>query len=173
MVGIGNKVDKIMRSSPASPVPVGMLVIYDPGFKFKYKKYYIRKGVNTIGAHPNCHIVIAEGQRLPDKAAQLTVTDDLVTLEPLALGAVHVLSNVSRKTNTMVEIGPGLSYVVELEKDFLICGRKSLLQISPLSELLQVKGVVNESLFDLRGEGDKDKPKPAPVSQFEATVPLE
>ncbi len=52
-------------------IPVGMLVIYDAGFKFKYKKYYLRKGSNIIGSNPNCHVVMSEGQNIADKVANL------------------------------------------------------------------------------------------------------
>ena len=64
----------------AASIPIGMLVVYDKRFKFKYKKYYIRKGINTIGSHPTSHILISEGERIPDRVANLTVSDDLVTL---------------------------------------------------------------------------------------------
>ncbi len=39
-------------------IPVAILVIYDKGFKFKYKKYFIKKGINNIGSHPSCHCQI-------------------------------------------------------------------------------------------------------------------
>lgn len=39
---------------PAKPLPTALLVIYNPGFKFKYKKYYIKEGSNIIGSNPNC-----------------------------------------------------------------------------------------------------------------------
>ena len=50
---------------------------------------------------------------------------------------------MKKRNNLMVEIAPGTKYVIEMEKDFLVCGRKVLMQISSLEELLQVKGVVN------------------------------
>lgn len=84
----------------------------------------------------------------------------------------------------MVELTPGFRYVVEMEKDFMICGRKALMQISPYEELIQVKGVVNEEMFDLNPKTNsftkseppkKDDPKPnfVPSSEFLATVPLD
>lgn len=91
-----------MKPVPANATPVGMLVIYDPGFKFKYKKYYLRKGDNVIGGHPSCHIAVTGSHNIPDKVANLLVTDDLVTIEPLRPGVVHVLSNTTKKSNTMV-----------------------------------------------------------------------
>jgi hypothetical protein len=42
----------------ANPIPVALLVIYDKGFKFKYKKYYLQLGLNLIGSHPSCHVQI-------------------------------------------------------------------------------------------------------------------
>lgn len=59
----------------ASNVPMGMLVVYEKGFKFKYKKYYIRKGINTIGSHPSSNILITDSEKIPDRVANLNVTD--------------------------------------------------------------------------------------------------
>lgn len=58
---------------PNLPSPVAMLVIYDPGFKFKYKKYYLREGTNLIGSHPSCQVLISE-QEIPEKAAIIEIT---------------------------------------------------------------------------------------------------
>ena len=44
-----------------------------------------------------------------------------------------MLSNVKGKNSLMVPIGPGYKYVVEMEKDFIVCGRKAIMQISNLS----------------------------------------
>lgn len=51
--------------------PVALLVIYDVGFKFKYKKYYLKKGSNFIGWHPSCHVIITDGEKGADKVANL------------------------------------------------------------------------------------------------------
>jgi hypothetical protein len=34
--------------------PIALLVIYDPNFKFKNSKYYLKKGSNVIGFHQDC-----------------------------------------------------------------------------------------------------------------------
>lgn len=47
------------------------------------------------------------------------------------------------KKNLLVEVPPGTRYVIEMEKDFSICGLKVIMQVSELSELLQIKGVSN------------------------------
>lgn len=47
-----------MNTSVQKATPIAILVIYDKGFKFKYKKYFIKKGVNIIGSHPSCHCQI-------------------------------------------------------------------------------------------------------------------
>jgi|694.fasta_scaffold101783_1 hypothetical protein len=41
-----------------NPIPVALLVIYDKGFRFKYKKYYLQIGLNLIGSHPTCNVQI-------------------------------------------------------------------------------------------------------------------
>lgn len=92
--------------------PVAMLVIYDSGFKFKYKKYYLRKGINLIGSSPKCEIVIADGERIPERVAILNITDDLATIQAVSPSSLHVLSNMKRKNNVMVEIEPNAKYVI-------------------------------------------------------------
>lgn len=41
-------------------VPLALLVIYDAGFKFKYKKYYLGLGSNVIGSDPDCDVQIKD-----------------------------------------------------------------------------------------------------------------
>jgi hypothetical protein len=40
--------------------PIALLVIYDPNFKFKNNKYYLKKGNNLIGSHQSCQIQIQD-----------------------------------------------------------------------------------------------------------------
>jgi hypothetical protein len=34
-----------------------------------------------------------------------------------------------------------------MEKDFIICGRKTLMQVLSLNELLLIKGIINKDMF--------------------------
>lgn len=60
-----------MTSNFPKDIPIAMLVIYDTGFKFKYKKYYLKKGNNIIGWNSACNIIISDGPKTVDKAANL------------------------------------------------------------------------------------------------------
>ena len=42
-----------------------------------------------------------------------------------------------------------------MQKDFSICGRKAIMQVSQLKELLQIKGVANSSRFDIQREDEE------------------
>lgn len=63
-----------------APRPIAMLVIYDVGFKFKYKKYYLRYGSNFIGSHHNCQVAMADAAGIPERAAHLYITEDLAVM---------------------------------------------------------------------------------------------
>lgn len=70
-----------------------------------------------------------------------------------------------------------------MEKDFIICERKALIQISPLEELLQVKSVENSALFDLSIKNGQDPiqkvnsqnflPSKNSKPEFESTIPID
>jgi hypothetical protein len=45
----------------SNDTPIALLVIYDKGFKFKYKKYYLQTGVNLIGSYPLSNVNIIPG----------------------------------------------------------------------------------------------------------------
>jgi hypothetical protein len=36
------------------------------------------------------------------------------------------------KNTVMVELEVGVKYVIQMEKDFILCGRKTLMQVLPL-----------------------------------------
>lgn len=38
--------------------PVAILVLYEPGHRFKLKKYYLKAGKNYIGSHARSDILI-------------------------------------------------------------------------------------------------------------------
>lgn len=56
---------------------------------------------------------------------------------------------MKKKSKVLVEIDAWTKYVVEMERDFSICQRKAMMQVSSFEELLQVKGVANAEMFDL------------------------
>ena len=45
-----------------------------------------------------------------------------------------------------------------MEKDFIICGRKALMQISTLEQLLQIKDVVNAANFNINKKVNNSEP---------------
>ena len=49
-----------------------------------------------------------------------------------------------------------------MERDFIVGGRKGLMQVSSLEELVQVKGVVNADKFDLTLKSTNPIPNPIP-----------
>lgn len=49
------------------------------------------------------------------------------------------MSNIKKKTPTKLRIG--MSYVIEMEKDFSIGQRKALMQIMGVQDLLRVQNV--------------------------------
>jgi hypothetical protein len=92
---------------------VALLVVYEPGFKFKYNKYYLRKGNNLIGSDPNSQVPIASATTpIPPRIANLRIGDDLTTLEPLVNKSVFVPSNMVKRNDLMVELESGTKYVI-------------------------------------------------------------
>jgi hypothetical protein len=46
--------------NPKQHNPIALLMIYDPSFKFKNSKYYLKKGSNLIGCHHDCQVMIED-----------------------------------------------------------------------------------------------------------------
>jgi hypothetical protein len=57
--------------------PMAILVLYEPGFRFKFKKYYLKKGINIIGSHPSSDVIIDDG---PERIAMIMIKDDLAMI---------------------------------------------------------------------------------------------
>ena len=135
-----------MRSQKLLYEPVAMLVIYEKGFKFKYTKYYLHLGRNEVGSNSNCTVNLPRGDDFHPHSCVINITPELATIEAVEPKCLFVPSNMQKK-NLLVELAPGVKYVIEMEKDFSICGRKAIMQVSPHHELLQIKGVHNADKF--------------------------
>lgn len=42
-------------------IPVAMLVLYEPGFRFKFKKYFLQKGNNLVGSGTIADVRLEDG----------------------------------------------------------------------------------------------------------------
>ena len=56
------------------------------------------------------------------------------------------MSNMKKKTPAKLKIG--MSYVIEMEKDFSIGDRKALMQVMSTEDLWRVNNVENKHLFE-------------------------
>ena len=56
------------------------------------------------------------------------------------------MSNMKKKTPAKLKLG--MSYVIEMEKDFSIGERKALMQVMSTEDLWRVNNVENKQLFE-------------------------
>ena len=51
----------MIADKSAKKTPVAMLVLYEPGFRFKFKKYYLAIGTNLVGSLKSADVCLNDG----------------------------------------------------------------------------------------------------------------
>ena len=51
----------MIADKSATRVPIAMLVLYEPGFRFKFKKYYLGIGTNLVGSLKSADVCVSDG----------------------------------------------------------------------------------------------------------------
>ena len=72
-----------------------MLVLYEPGHRFKNNKYLLSLGANVVGNDSKCQVCINSKAYFPeDYVVNFFVTDDFMYIEALCDDIVQFKSNM-------------------------------------------------------------------------------